>query len=96
MLRKPFVPPSKRPQTLSNTNNVNPTELDVEGWRALYDTTYHKTVEYKERNRFHTGLMREAEEAKDTEKPELPLTNIQNALIFKRMNTRRQLLGNLM
>ena len=37
-----------------------------------------------------------AEEAKDTEKPELPLSNIQNALIFKRMTARRQLMGSVL
>ena len=34
-----------------------------------------------------------AEEERDKEKPQLPLENVQNALVFKRMTTRRQLLG---
>lgn len=83
MLKKPFSSPSKTEKK----------ELDLEGWRALYDTQFHKTVTYKERNRFHTNLIREAEEAKDKEKPELPLSNVQNAMVFKRMCTKRQLVG---
>ena len=71
-------------------------DLDLEGWKALYDTQFHKPVEYKPRNRFHAGLMREAENAKDTEKPELPLASVQNALVFKRMSARRQIEGSLM
>lgn len=87
-LKKPFVAPSKADHPS--------TDLDLEGWKALYDNTFCKTVEFKERNRFHTGLIREAESAKDNEKPELPLRSVQNALMFKRMNTRRQVMGSLL
>lgn len=90
-LKKPFTVPSK----IETTPGIDPT-LDLEGWKALYDNQFHKPVEYKPRNRFHSELMKEAESAKDTEKPELPLASVQNALVFKRMNTRRQIEGSLL
>lgn len=90
VLKKTFIPPSKGKEEKKEK------DVDMEGWHSLYDTKYHKAIEYKERNRFHTGLIKAAEEAKDTEKPELPLSNVQNALIFKRMTARRQIMGSVL
>ena len=85
MLRKPFSPPPKTGR-----------ELDISGWEALYTKPFEKEVEVKSRNRIHNEMIRQAEEAKDKEKPHLPLENVQNALIFKRMRSHRQLLGSLL
>ena len=88
VLKKPFSIPSKRAET--------ETKLDLEGWVALYSTPFKKDVEIKVRNRFHTDLMHMAEEERDREKPHLPVENVQNALIFKRMAARRQLMGGVL
>ena len=85
-VKKPFSPP----QRLKKEENV-----DMEGWRALYEKPFHKEIEVKPRNRFHNDMVEMAEEERDKEKPQLPLENVQNDLVFKRMATRRQLLGSL-
>lgn len=88
VLKKPFSIPSKRVETEK--------KLDLEGWVALYSTPFKKDVEIKARNRFHTDLMHMAEEERDREKPHLPVENVKNALIFKRMAARRQLMGGML
>lgn len=88
VLKKPFSIPSKRVETEK--------KLDLEGWVALYSTPFKKDVEIKARNRFHTDLMHMAEEERDREKPHLPVENVRNALIFKRMAARRQLMGGVL
>ena len=96
ILKKPFSIPSKQNTSPSNNqDNDNDNGMDIEGWTSLYNTNYCKPIQYKERNRFHTGLMKEAEEAKDTEKPDLLLSSIQNAIAVKRMRTKRILMGSM-
>lgn len=87
-LRKPFAPPGKRRR--------EEITADLEGWEALYARPFEKTAEVKPRNRIHGEMLRQAEAAKDREKPQLPAENVQNALVFKRMMARRQLLGGLL
>ena len=87
-LRKPFAPPGKRRREEKTA--------DLEGWEALYARPFEKTAEVKPRNRIHGEMLRQAEEAKGREKPQLPAESVQNALVFKRMMARRQLLGGLL
>ena len=86
-LRKPFSPPGKRHRG---------EDVDLEGWEALYSQPFAKQIVEKPRNRIHEEMLRQAEEAKDREKPQLPAGNVSNALVFKRMMARRQLLGGLL
>ena len=83
-VKRPFSPPKRVKKE---------EDIDMEGWRALYEKPFHKELEAKPRNRFHNDMIAMAEEERDKEKPQLPLENVQNALVFKRMTTRRQLLG---
>ena len=76
-------------------NDIDSKRLDMEGWIAMYEKPFHKELEIKPRNRIHEEMIETAEEVKDKEKPQLPVTSVQNALIFKRMAARRQLLGGL-
>lgn len=71
------------------------TGVDMEGWKALYEKPFHKEIEIKPRNRIHDEMIEMAEEEKDVEKPQLPVGSVQNALVFKRMAARKQLLGGL-
>lgn len=83
-VKRPFTPPKRVKKE---------EDVDMDGWRALYEQPFHKEVEAKPRNRFHNDMLAVAELEKDKEKPQLPLESVQNALIFKRITTRRQLLG---
>ena len=87
-LRRPFAPPAKRPRTDG--------EADLEGWRALYARPFEKAAAERPRGRMHTEMLRQAEDARGREEPQLPAENAENALLFKRMAARRQLLGGLL
>lgn len=91
VLKKPFSIPTKRERESEEEKDGK--KLDMEGWIALYSTPFKKEVEIKVRNRFHTDLLHMAEEEKDREKPHLPVESVQNALVFKRIAARRQLMG---
>ena len=111
IVKQPFAPPQRRSEKRSALDNPTTTmvdgdemmcendidskRLDMDGWIAMYEKPFHKELEIKPRNRIHEEMIEVAEEVKDKEKPQLPVTSVQNALIFKRMAARRQLLGGL-
>ena len=77
-----------------NANNANDT-VDMEGWKAMYEKPFHKEQKVQYRGRTHIEMEQKAQELM-TEEPQLPLESVQNALLFKRVTCRKQLLGSLL
>ena len=69
--------------------------VDMERWKALYEKPFHKELKVRTRGRFHLEMEQKAQELM-TEEPQLPMESIQNALLFKRVTSRKQLLGSLL
>lgn len=102
--KRPFSPPQRRSGVVNGVVNdssngsgdvANDETVDMEGWKALYEKPFHKELEVRPRGRFHLDMEQLALE-QIHEKPQLPLESVQNALLFKRVTSRKQLLGSVL
>ena len=61
----------------------------------MYEKPFHKELQVKPRGRSHLEMEQLALD-QIHEEPQLPIASVQNALLFKRMTSRKQLLGSLL